>query len=271
MRAVCSHYTNTKRACLILDQMLKSYDVAMFPIHGIVVRTGKGFQVVGDTLDLVVFCKGDSMPFFITTTPSYKEFDKQVIDIDTEARDSFFYQILQMCRYKFLVSGNPFSIDFTLDGCTLTASAKSDDKDVAYCLHAPAGDGYSTDSLLAEQIKNECRGIKAFSYAVTTNEVEKTISIKRGQIEIFKEISHYVNRGMLMTTLTPKGIVREVCLTSNGCCEHIENKDGQESMTKIPFMKVSIDTRSSISWIDLSIDSLLRAKSFSDAIRWRMM
>lgn len=264
MRVLCSYYNNTKRMALVLDKLSVLPGVALYPVRGTYVKAQNTVKCIGKDTEFLVVPRDGGEIVLATNSSSFAECNKEQIDYALKKRDNIYMQALNLCVEKFGTSGNRFQMDCTVEGCVITATGENGN--VSYKIKAPKGECLLEDAAAREQMYSECKGIKAFTYTVVTDISEKEVTVRKGQLEIFREIAHYVNRALLFTKLERGKITREYCITPTGCCELV-TKNGAQSIIKVPFTKLAMDTTCSLAAIDISLDVLLKSSYFTQAFR----
>lgn len=266
MRVVCSYYHNNRHLGLVLSRLEESNDIVVVPIYGAVIRMRNDVRCIGEHVEILVYGRGEKYPILLTNSSEFSGCSATPIEYETSARESIYMQALRLCIQKNLTSSNPFVMECALNGCTVVATAKNTGT-ISYAMRTPAGELLTESESIPQQIYTQCQSIRGFKYSIVTDTCEKEISVKKGQVEIFREIAHYINKVLVFSKVDRFGSVIEYCISSTGCCEVITLKSGSTKIVKIPFTKVKIDPACSLAAIDCTLDVLLRSNSLSSALR----
>lgn len=269
MKVACSYFNNVTRLALVLYKLSVSHDVQVYPVRGTLVRTPVTVRGVGTVVEYLVFGSAVELPLLLTTDESYVPFHKQTIDYDLGFRDNIYVQALSLCCDKFITSTNPFQMECGLKGCTVVASAKKD-KDITYTMRTPVGEVLTVSQVIPKSLYTQCASIRFFQYSVVTDTCEKDVAVRNGQVEIFREIAHYINKALIFTKVEGDRVVKEYCITATGCCEMREVKTRTSSywkVAKVPFTKIKVDVDCTLHALDCSLDVMLKSASFGQALR----
>lgn len=262
MEALCMYYNNIKRLALVLERLLKRNDITVYPVRGTFVHGHKTVRCLGDLQEFLVLSNKGETPVLLTSNPEFSAKSQNVIDYIPTVRDNIYVQALNLCKDKFSTSNNPFTMECALKGHTVVASAKSGEL-LNYAVKTPVGELLRVSSTIPVDLYTDCQSIKLFRYSVVTNACEKEVTVKTGQVEVFREIAHYISKAIVFTKMDGNSVVKVSAITANGCCELRQNKRGQQYIGKVPFTKMKVDPESAIYAIDCSFDALLRASNFS--------
>lgn len=271
MDVLCQCYVNQVRFSLVMQKMLLNTTAIVCPLSGTYVTTRRGtrceVECLGYPCEFLIYDRDKKCHILLTGKQS-GDLNGKVIDYKTDAFENIYLQVLRLCLNKAFrrnTDASPiggFKIECVLDGCTATISY---DGDMTCKLNSPKGECFLESVSIPEVIHRECRGIKSFTCSLITNSSEKEITVKKGELEIFREIAHYLNRALVFVTLDGDVVKREYCITPTGCCERIV-RNGVPKIIKVPFTKMSIDKASVVGAIDLSLDVLLRSQYFTQAL-----
>lgn len=244
-------------------------NVAVYPLVGTVVRTSKNSVVIGNNVSLLVFGSTNNTPLLLTNMRQYEAKSGKYVDVDLCSGDTIMTQALALCQHKFTTSNNNYSITYSSSGCTVNATPK-DASRISYTMQGPCGNIVTESKYASQELLDKCTGLRAFQYTVTTDTCERNVLIKRGQVEIFKEIAHYTGKSLVFTSLSDNKVSRELCITSTGCCEIQPTELGKKHefrAVKVPFTRVNIDTSSRLSAVDCNLDVIMWSKCLSQALR----
>lgn len=266
MKALCAYYNNPQRIGLVLSKLETEQDVCPYALTGTIIRGHNAIKCIGDVINILVSSDTSCLPVLLSTDKKMAEFNNKPVDVDITLCESPYLQILRLCAEKSKSSGNAFSLECSVGQSAVIASAHRSGR-VVYTIKTPSGNMQTESSRVPSALYSECQGIKSFQYSVITDTCEKDVVVKKGQLEVFREIAHFVNKGLLFTSRNEDGSFREVCVTPTGCCEARISKTGEKKIVKVPYTRLRLNMDSAISAIDCNLDVLLRATSFSQVVR----
>lgn len=270
MKATCVYYQNIQRVGLALNKLSRMKNIHIVPIQGTIVQTAKGVNMVSPTVTILAISTQSEPPILLTNSQKYAHSHAQEVDVEASTVEPRYAQILELCRSKYVSSKNPFALTYSIKGCSLEVAPKEDDR-LNYIMHGPSGDVVTESTEVSISTLTQCSGIRAFQYTVKTPTCEREVVVKRGAIEILKEIVHYVNRTFVFVKTDENGaLLKEVCVTPTGCCEtvNVDRKDSSQlKFVKVPYTKVKIDSGCAVYAVDCTLDILLRQGTLSAALR----
>lgn len=265
MRVVCSYYTNCNRLGLVVDKLGAGNNIGVFPITGVIIRSKGTTKCIGPNIELLVYPYAGGTPVLLTNNSEHCQYNGEAFEYDIAGRESIYVQALRLCAAKVATSRNAFSMECALRGCTAVASTDGS-TNVSYTIHTPSGEILTESETVPLQLYTECQAIKSFKYSIVTDTCEKDIVVRKGQVEVFREIAHYINKALVFTKVSDSQVLSELCITSTGCCEVKRLKDGSTRIIKVPFTKVKVDNTFAISAVDCSLDELLRSSNICIAL-----
>ena len=240
----------------LLDQ---SFTVC--PIRGSYSRSENDVKCIGDEAMFLVFGGNNTDPILMVYGTEADNLSSA--DHNPEA-DSAYLQLVQLCVDKFNNSKNPFEFEFKTDNGSLIVH-KSQGDNILYTLRTSQGVLSYVDTFVPRSIFSGCTGIVGFKYTVVTDSAEKEVLVRKGQIEIMREIAHYVNKTLVFYTWNDTGILREYAIAANGCCEMIK-ADGKRVLRKVQPTKIKLAQEASVFALDTSMDSIMKYPTLSSAI-----
>ena len=257
MKVVCSFYENDKRLAIVLRKFLAIKDVSVLPIKGTYIVFPSGVRCVGDCVEFLVVSKTGGVPVLLTTNQDYSKKNKEEVEYSVSNRDNIYMQTLGLCVDKGRTSKNQFKMECAVDGCTVVA--EFDGESVTHRVKAPRGEGLLDSGTIPEMVYNDCKGLKSFRYLVVTDTCEKEVSVRKGQLEVFREIAHYINKSIVFVKYDGGEIVKEYCITATGCCELV-NVKGRYKVVKVSFTRTTVDPDCFVYAVDATLDTLLRSR-----------
>lgn len=264
MRAVCSLYANSRRMSLVLSKLLAKGNVLMVPTRGTAVFSDEDIKCIGEEQECLVISRGQDTPLLLSTSNSGRSlFTSETVDYDLGVRDNLYMQALLLCLDKAQRSGNSFQMECSVEGCTVLVNVTKGKP--VYTLKTPQGDCQLDVPSVPEDVFKSCKSIRSFSYVLSSNSCDKEVTVRRGQLEIFREIAHFVGKSLMFVEQ------REVegkpfywhhyCVTSIGCCE-MRIKDRRVTWVKVPFTRMRISPESYLYAVDMSAEDIVRAGTF---------
>ena len=268
MKALCQYTSNPVRLGHILKQACSAPLAKVHPVQGSLIRDPDGVKVVGDVVELLVFAPVHNIPILVTNNNALASLDKQLVEYDHNLRQASFYaQLLQLCEDKHKTSGNPFTIDFSVPGCTVEVSGVEKGTELEYTLRAPRGDLLATPDQMPHELIATCEKIKSFSYKTSTPACDRSVTVSKGQLEIMREISHYCGKSLIITKTDGNGVNYEFAVTNHGCCIALPAQDSYPAKVKrIAFTRATIDVTGGIYATNVSFDRLQKSPTFFEAM-----
>lgn len=262
----CVYYENNKRLSLATDHLLSSGYTVISPAEGTLVFAKNGVKCVGNKHSFMGYAL-NSTPVMLTDDKTFAEYNGKELPRELCRQSSLYIQLLDLLKMKHDVTGNPFSLELGLEGCTVEASVKSAGKPVSFTVKTPGGEGYSEGEEILGKIQQGCKGVRSFSCSVETDDCTRMVSVKKSQVEIFKEIAHYLGRGLVFTYLDEKLLgTRIVYMSHLGCVEQrFDQKTGKTFTSKLPFAKFRVAGATSLAATEAGYDAVCRSDSIIKA------
>lgn len=267
MKVMLAEYVNVRRAEMALWLLAKEKQASLVPLTGSFSLMDSGVKCVTENVAVLAVPKDGITPILVKTANSatVSKAPKELSSV-LEKRDTLYQQLVRLCKAKFAISKNQFAMECASEGCTLSISSNSDES-ISCVVKSPVGDAFMQEGFAVANILAECKSIKSFSFKMVTEQCEKDVCVRRGQIEIFRELSHYLNRTLVLTSLTSSDEVdRILCVSNAGCCEMRVAKNTRAKFRKVPFTKTVIDSNAFAFTIDAQIDKIIGATSLSEVV-----
>lgn len=240
-------------------------DARIYTLRGTLVRNPRCSIFLGEEIVALAFGQQGELPILLTNLESYEERNGSVVDVDFSLADNIYMQALTLCQKKFFVGRNPFTMTCSVKGCALVITPK-DELTLSYTMQGPSGNVVTESREVQRDLLAQCSGFRSFQYSVTTDTCERNVAIKRGQLEIIREIAHYTNQALVFSKLEDERIKRELCITSTGCCEFQSTEKG-DRVVKVPFTKVKLDINTSLTAVTRGLDSLLKSRTLVQSLQ----
>lgn len=266
MKVVCAYYGNDRRLGLVLGKLGAEHNIVMYPVTGTLVQSSAGVRCVGEHINVLVFGQLGGQAILCTNDSEFASRNGEVIDFSADERENIYVQTLRLCTDKFSTSANSFSMECALQGCTVMATAKDANR-VSYTMRTPSGEILTESESVPLQLYTQCQSIRSFQYSVVTDTCEKDVIVRKGQVEVFREIAHYINKALVFTKVGEGSVMQQYCVTATGCCEVRTLRNGATRIVKVPFTKMKIDPECAVSALDCSLDVMLKASNLCEALR----
>lgn len=268
MQALCYYTNNSVRLAHILESLCKVPGVQLHAVRGTAIRGFEEQRCVGEEVELLLTSPSFKMPILATNAAEFSECDKTAIEYDAAGRqESFYIQILRLCKDKHRTSGNSFSIEFAGPGCTIEVSAPEGSGDAEYTARTPKGDVVTSPTLMPYEMLASCDKIRTFKYTVETPNCTRSVTVSKGQLEILRDISHYCGKPFILTKMADGKLTSEICISNSGCCVALPASDRYPAKVKrIPFTRMAVDDTHAVYGASSQFEKLLKATTFYDAL-----
>lgn len=261
MRVTCVYYDNPKILTLVLKNLFSKCPLLVLPIAGTYHVNESGFQCLGEDIELLV---GSGNKFLFTNNTLYKAFNKKIIEYTPSNVESMYSQISKLLLAKYENSKNAFIFECNGEGVTVSLSIEEGES--VYTLKTPSGNIIVDGSEKSKDLFNKCESMKLFSSFVITEDSDREVTVRRGQIEILRQISSYLNKMLVVYLHGQSGVEKEYYVLPAGCYEPAVNRTGGFRLMRIN--KTSLPTgKLSVCAVDCTLDEIKTAASASNAIR----
>lgn len=231
MKLLCKYYNNHARLANTMQYLCEQPSFRFFCIKGMVVRNKKSFNVITDSVTVVVACvlpstAKNSMMLF-TSDSELRDKDNQNVELSTIDPDPVFYNLCVLLQEKYNTTKNAASVELKGSKMSVAASISSQVGDELQCV-VTGSDG-SVVVQGQENIRNilkQCHALQGFRYTTETADFQREVYIKRSRVEILKEISRYLNRTLVLVSLLPNDQMLEQYISTSGMLEVITKADG---------------------------------------------
>lgn len=258
-------YSNIKRVELGLWMLFTTKDAMLTPLRGSFVLMNNGVRCTSNDVEVLASFH-NSAEVMLIKRGSKTASSVSVLD-EVHVSHNIYHQLTALLKAKYDMSKNPFSLECASDGCTLLISAGVENEELGYTVKSPTGDAFVPASNPISDLTAGCKSIRSFSFKMTNETCEKDISVRRGQVEILREIAHYLNRTLVFCQLDAGGTVRRMmCLSSSACCEQREGRGKVVRFFKVPFNRLNPAMANTIYAIDTTVESLVAAGSLAGAL-----
>lgn len=268
MEVMLAEYVNARRAEMALWLLAKEKRASLVPVSGTFTLMDRGVKCWTDQLEVLSF-PGEGITPVLVRVVHKPAAGKSAVEVSPflQKKDTLYQQLVQMCKAKFAVSKNQFVMECASDGCTLSISSNTDES-ISYVVKSPVGDAFMSDDSSTADLIAGCKSIKSFSFRMVTEQCEKDVCVKRGQVEIFREISHYLNRTLVLTSLADDSTIERIlCVSNSACCEYKAAKGNNIRFRKIPFTKTVIDSNASVFALDMPVERVIGTSSLSELLK----
>ena len=171
-------------------------------------------------------------------------------------------QLAMQCLSKYKTSKNPFT--FACSAGDYSIELSNPDQGSEFLVTAKNADG--SICMQGEQNIRDllftCKEVTNFSCVLSTNTFTNSISVSGLQVEILREISHYLNKALVFVSLENNKVNRVSVVTSVGCAQ----TDGSNLIRETPPNKLMIKNTDFVYSVDTSYRSIIEAGSIPRAL-----
>ncbi len=231
MKILCKYYNNQVRLANAVQYLSEQPSFRFFSVSGMIVKTKKGFNVLTDTVTLVVACvlpnTGKNSMMLFTSDPSLKDKDGQQVDTSTIEHDTIFYNLCVLLKEKYKLTQNAATIEFRgEEACVAVTIDKNSGGELQCIVHGPGGDVLIRGDQNIRGMLKRCHLFHSFRYITDTADFQKEVTVRRSRAEILKEVSRYLSRTLVIVSFLPDGEMLEQYIAPNGMLEVITRADG---------------------------------------------
>lgn len=240
MKALCRYFTNNLRLSACISTFAEGQNFRFFCVRGAVVKDRNEFKVLTEEVTVIVSSVSKeshkNLVAVLTSEARYKNLSGSFVDYSALEHDNIGYALCKLLRSKFEVAGNLFTIEFSREGETLIVSAIREGNAPATlnCIvRGVAGEVRICGDEAVGQALHDCGHPRAFSFQTLTPEVEKSISVRKSLVEIYKEIAHYCHKTLVLVGVDGRDILTEQYFSSKGIVEVVTNSSGGKYYKKL--------------------------------------
>lgn len=238
MNLLCKYYSNPVRLANSVQYLSTQPSFRFFCVSGMIVKNKKSYDVLTDTVTLVVACvppgAGKNSLMLFTNDPALKERDGQPVDMSTIEPDPVYYNLCVLLQEKFKMSHNPLTVEFRGDKMVVAVSISEDEDGELKCsVHGMDGDIVVRGMQNIRSMLGHCQTVHAFKYATSTSECQREVAVKGGRTDILREVSRYLSRTLVLVSLLPDGGMMEQYVSTSALLEVTTRQDGTKVYRKI--------------------------------------
>lgn len=240
MKVLCKYYNNSARLAAGISAFSAEPSFRFFCLDGSVVKNKGQFKVATDKVTVFVSCISQktkkNLMVLLSNDAAYKEHDGQPYELDLQAVGSINFTLCQLLLEKHAITSNPFEIDFAGNGevATISPTKEEGKKPVlSCCLKGVGGEAITTGNEVIKAILAYRTDIKRFSYTTASEEVEKSVSVRKSRGEMLREISHYLNKTVVLVSFTGDNRLLEQYVSATSVLEVYTKQDGTRFYKKI--------------------------------------
>lgn len=215
MKVSCMHYTNSARLVAGVEAFCQEAGFRFFCLEGAITRNKNKFTVASEEVTVLITCisqKGQkALAAVLTNNSEYKKYSGKTVELDLFQQAKIHYDLCQLLMEKFGNTNNAFNIEFAGNGATVTLTPEVEEGQKGLCctLKGTSGEAIITGPKAIEGVLDTCTDVKFFSYTSITPDCEKTVSVRKSRGEIFREISHYLNKTIVLASMIDGQIVEQ--------------------------------------------------------------
>lgn len=223
MEVLCKYYTNNARLAMGMKTFVFEKSFRFYCIEGTAIRNGNNFSVITNKFTgCVSFITDKNVPvsFMLSTNPKYKEFDGKRVNLKDIEHDNVWVNLCMLLKDKYKATGNVFKIELKGDNEVIAVEPIESDR-LACSIRGIQGTVMTTGDISLENALNKCSGVRSFEYTIASShpELEKTVSVKRSLGEMYKEISQYLKKTIVLVSNAPTGEIVEQYISTKSITE----------------------------------------------------
>lgn len=265
MKVLCKYYANTTRLIAGVSSFSGEQGFRFFCLEGSITKNKAQFKAHSDVLTVLVSCISaktkKNLMVILTNSPRFSAMDGKPIELNYDDFTGIGYTLCELLREKYSTTGNKFQIDFADKGSTITITPDMDAQHNPYlvcCMRGPSGEVLMTGEASIQNALRNNPDIKGFSYTTESAEVEKTVTVRKSRGEIFREISHYLNRTVVLVSCSEDNRLIEQYISATAVLEIYTNQQGVRFYKKISPIVLKSTKPFCIYLTSASIDDIAR-------------
>lgn len=264
MLALCKYYTSNVRLVAGLDMFASNPGFRFYCLKGSIVNAKGTYKVLTSNATIMVSCISPqtqrNLVAVLTSDYAYSEYNGKQIDTSTIETSDPYLLLCNFLKEKYINTKNPFQIEFGGDNKTVVISADEIENniDLRATVRSMSGDIIVTGEIPLAAVLRECRLLKSFTYNTITPEYERSISIKKNRGEILKDISHYLNKTIVLVSYIQDGNLLEQYIGSTGSLEVTTRDNFTKVYRKIVPSKLKNADAFCIYLVAATVDSIAR-------------
>ena len=264
MLAVCRYYTSNVRLVSGISVFMDKPGFRMFNISGTVLNNKGVLRVLTPVATIMVSCISPdtkrNLLAILTTDQRYREFDGKRIDTDIIVSDDINLSLCTLLKEKFSRTKNPFEIEFSGDGRSMTVTADEIEGSVQLrtTIHSVSGDLIIVGEHSLSTALCDCYTLRSFSYSSISPEFEKEVKVRKSRGEILREVSRYLSKTIVMAGFIPGGVVIEQYISSTAVLEVLTREDYSKVYKRISPVTLRNVAPFCLYLISASVDEIAR-------------
>lgn len=266
MHAFCLYYPGNVRLVAGVRYFSEQPAFRVFCIDGAIQQSRGNIKVNSATATLIVSCvmdKNGCVQFYLMSSdPKYKDSHNKIIDVDVPGVGNAFVTLLSFLRERYEHTGNTFQLTFSGDkGTVLVETVKDDNNECILSATITGTDGevMTLDPKIIKQTVASCSAIKSFCYDTVMADCEKSVSVRRGYSEIYREISRYLNKTLCLVSLDKTGTsLVEQYISISSAVEMTTKKDGKRHYRRLQFPFPAGDSPFGAYLVSNSVEDIIR-------------
>lgn len=233
MNVLCRMYTNNVRLEMDIARLSKEPGFRLYSLHGRISENNGAYRVHTSSatvcISIVSEKSGKTLVSLLTTEQKYASHNGKYIDLDTVGHDDVYPVLCGYMLSKFATTGSPFSVVFSKDKHVLeVTSVLTEDfnPELVCTVRGTSGEVVVYGMLEVQSVLCNCERPRSFSYNIVTEEMEKSVSVKKSVAEIYKAMATYLNRTIVLISMSKTGEIVEQYYGSRGTLEVVTKKNG---------------------------------------------
>lgn len=265
MYVLCKYYTSPTRLIAGMKNFSTLKNFHFHALDGILVWNKGTFKISSPKVTALMMGKspstGKTMMAVVTNDAAYAEHDGKPVALDLFHCEVPLFSLCNMLREKYSTTDNYFELHLQGEGKVVKLSMDEDMPGMFKCIVCTSsGDCIVTGDDNLRKVLSDCAVITSFHYRATGPDVEKEVIIRRGYGEILKEISRYLNRTLILTSLSEDDVLSDVCASPHSIMEISYSGDGEVTGRRLAPCDVKYSKVLCISFTTQGIEDLSRSR-----------
>lgn len=270
MKVLCQYYSNNVRLAAGVSALIDEPSFRFFCVDGIVTRNKTQFKVLSDTVTVLVSYVSretkKNLVAMLTSNPAYRDKSGKFIDGDEMIKGNIYFALASYLKAKYANSNNSFCLELGGENEVVSVSAAENDtgQTVFACtIRGVAGEVLICGEESVKQVLSQCNEMRAFEYTTRTQDCVKSVSVKKSRGEIFREISRYLGRTLVVASFADDGRMLEQYINANGILEVSTKPDGTKVYKKITPTMLSSVSPFCVYLTTATVDDIIREQGRS--------
>ncbi len=270
MKVLCKYYANNARIAAGIMAFSAEPSFRFFCLDGAISKNKGQFKAMTERVTVFVSCISQktkkNLMVLLTNDPVYKDHNGEPYELDFKSAGNVYFTLCQLLLEKHLITNNPFEIDFAGNSEVATIAPTYEDGKKAVltcCLKGVGGEAITTGNEAIKSILVCHADLKRFSYTTASEEVEKSVSVRKSRGEMLREVSHYLNRTVVLVSFMEDDKLLEQYVSATSVLEVYTKQDGTRFYKKISPIVLKNTTPFCLYLTAASVDDIMREQGRS--------